>query len=390
MDYKLLLDIGLIILFVKIFSMITGKIHMPKMLGGLIAGVVLGPAVFNIIQPTNILEFLANLAIIFIMFLAGLETSLKKFVAGTKKFVIIALIGVVIPLLFGFLFSKCYTLDNSLNLFFGAVITATSVSITVESLIEMKKLKTNVGTAILGAGVVDDIIGIIFLTFILNNKEFSFASASALILKIILFFALAIGLGFIMFRFMEWLESKLPRKEELPIFSLAFALLLSSLAETLGVSGIIGAYIAGLVVGNTKQGKFIKNKIDVLVFMLFSPIFAASIGLKLTSLLLPSRIWQFIILFTAITIISKVIGNGLGAKLSGYKKKECLQIGVGMATRGEVAFIMVEEAKQIGLINEEVFSIIVISIFLVTFITPILLHLSFKKERPENLKEVNA
>lgn len=390
MDYKLLLDIGLIILFVKIFSMITGKIHMPKMLGGLIAGVVLGPAIFNIIQPTNILEFLANLAIIFIMFLAGLETSLKKFVAGTKKFVIIALIGVIIPLLLGFLFSKCYTLDNSLNLFFGAVITATSVSITVESLIEMKKLKTNVGTAILGAGVVDDIIGIIFLTFILNNKEFSFASSSALILKIILFFALAIGLGFIMFRFMEWLESKLPRKEELPIFSLAFALLLSSLAETLGVSGIIGAYIAGLVVGNTKQGKFIKNKIDVLVFMLFSPIFAASIGLKLTSLLLPSRIWQFIILFTAITIISKVIGNGLGAKLCGYKKKECLQIGVGMATRGEVAFIMVEEAKQIGLINEEVFSIIVISIFLVTFITPILLHLSFKKERPENLKEVNA
>lgn len=181
-----------------------------------------------------------------------------------------------------------------------------------------------------------------------------------------------------MFRFLEWLEAKLPRKEELPIFSLAFALLLSYLAQVLGVSGIIGAYIAGLVVGNTKQGKFIKNKIDVLVYMLFSPMFFASIGLKLTTLSFSSRVWQFIFLFTSITIISKVIGNGLGAKICGYKDKECMQIGIGMATRGEMAFIMIDEAKKIGLITEEVFSIIVITVFLVTFITPILLHLSFK------------
>lgn len=194
MDYKFLLDIGLIILFVKLFSMITGKIHMPKMLGGLIAGVILGPAVFNIIQSNTILEFLANLGIIFIMFLAGMETSLKKFMSGTKKFVMIASLGVIIPLLLGFLFSKCYTLDNSLNLFFGAVITATSVSITVESLMEMKKLKTNVGTAILGAGVVDDIIGVVFLTFILSNGNFSLGAIIILIFKIIVFFALAIGI----------------------------------------------------------------------------------------------------------------------------------------------------------------------------------------------------
>ena len=114
--------------------------------------------------------------------------------AGTKKFVIIASLGVVIPLLFGFLFSKCYTFNNSLNLFFGIVITATSVSITVESLMEMKKLKTNVGTAILGAGVVDDIIGVIFLTFILNKGNFSFSTTIILLLKIIGFFILAIGI----------------------------------------------------------------------------------------------------------------------------------------------------------------------------------------------------
>lgn len=388
MEFKFLLDLGLIILFVKIFSMITGKIHMPKMLGGLIAGVVLGPAVFNIIQSTSLIESLSKLGIIFIMFLAGMETSLKKFMENTKKFVIIASFGVVIPLIFGFLFSKFYTFDTSLNLFFGIVITATSVSITVESLMEMKKLKTNVGTAILGAGVVDDIIGVVFLTLILNNGNFSLISIIILVLKIVLFFLLAIGLGFIMFRFFEWLESKMPKTEDLPIFSIAFALLLSYLAETLGVSGIIGAYIAGLVVGNTKQGKFIKNKIDVLVYMFFSPIFFASIGLKLTTLSFSSYIWKFIILFTAITIISKIIGNGFGAKICGYKSKECLQIGIGMATRGELCFIMITEAKELGLINEEVFSIIVITVLLVTLITPVLLNLSFHKAPKEETVNV--
>lgn len=212
MDYKYLLDIGLIILFVKIFSMITGKIHMPKMLGGLVAGVILGPAIFNIIQSNTILEFLANLGIIFIMFLAGMETSLKKFMEGRKKFVIIATIGVIIPLIFGFLFSKCYTLDNSLNLFFGVVITATSVSITVESLMEMKKLKTNVGTAILGAGVVDDIIGVIFLSFILSDGNFSISAIAILLLKIIIFFALAIALRFCYVSFYGMVRSKITKK----------------------------------------------------------------------------------------------------------------------------------------------------------------------------------
>lgn len=212
MNYTFLLDIGLIILFVKIFSMITGKIHMPKMLGGLIAGVLLGPAVFNIIQTNNILEFLANFGIILIMFLAGMETSLKKFMAGTKKFVIIASLGVIIPLLFGFLFSKCYTLDNSLNLFFGIVITATSVSITVESLMEMKKLKTNVGMAILGAGVVDDIIGIIFLSLILNSGNLTLGSFAILILKIIIFFALAIVLRIYYVQIFRMARSKTSKK----------------------------------------------------------------------------------------------------------------------------------------------------------------------------------
>ena len=217
MGYKFLLDLGLIILVVKLFSIITGKIHMPKILGGLVAGVVLGPAIFNVIQPNNTIDVLSKLAIIFIMFLAGMETSLKKFITNTRKFIVIAILGVIVPLAFGFIFSRFYTTNMSLNLFFGTVITATSVSITVESLIELKKIKTNVGIAILGAGVVDDIIGVIFLTFVLNNGVLTISTAFGLLLKILLFFALSIILAFIMFKILEWLENKLPRTEELPI-----------------------------------------------------------------------------------------------------------------------------------------------------------------------------
>lgn len=383
MEYKFLLDIGLIILFVKLFGIITGKIRMPKMLGGLIAGIVLGPAVLNIINLNSTLEFLESLGIIFIMFLAGLETKLKQFMKDSGKFVTIAITGVIIPLALGFLFSRFYVIDRTLNIFFGMVITATSVSITVESLMEMKKMKSHIGTAIIGAGVVDDIIGIIFLSFVLNNGNVTALATLNVVLKILVFLVLALIIGLLMFKFLGWLELKLKKSEELPIFSVAFALILVYIAESFGVSGIIGAYIAGLVVGRTKQGKEVRKQIEVLVHMIFSPISFASIGLKLDTLLLPINTWIFIILFSIITIFSKIIGAGLGAKITKYKTKEALQIGVGMVTRGEISFIMIEEAKKTLLITNEIFSILVITIALVSFVTPIFLHLSFRKKHEE-------
>ena len=185
MEYKYLLDIGLIILSVKIFTLITQKIKMPKVLGGLIAGIVLGPAVLNVVQNSTILEALSKVGIILIMFLAGMETSIKKFISNGEKYLVIAAMGVVVPFIMG-------AQDFKTNLFFGAVITATSVSITVETLIEMKKIKSSVGLAILGAGVVDDVIGILFLTIIINSGNLHVATFLLMILKVLLFFGIAI------------------------------------------------------------------------------------------------------------------------------------------------------------------------------------------------------
>ena len=383
MEYKYLLDIGLILLVVKIFTIITQKIKMPKVLGGLIAGIVLGPSILDIVQNSTILEALSKFGIILIMFLAGMETSIKKFISNSNKYVIIATIGVIVPLVLGTICSLIYVQDLKTNLFFGAVITATSVSITVETLIEMKKIKSSVGLAILGAGVVDDILGILFLTIIMNSGNLQVKTFALIIIKVMLFFVMAIISGLLLFKVFEKIEKKDIKTEQMPTYSVAFALILAYIAEMLGVSGIIGAYIAGLVIGNTEKGRKVRKKLDLVVHMIFSPIFFASVGLNLTTLSFRLPVWGFIIIFTAITIISKIIGNGLGAKICGYSKEKSIQIGIGMATRGEVALIMANEAKKIDLINEEVFSIVIITVMLVTLITPILLHYSFKTNNKE-------
>lgn len=389
MDYSFLLDIGLIILFVKLFGILTSKIEMPKMLGGLIAGIILGPAVLNVIEITSSLEFLEGLGFIFIIFLVGIETRLKGLVKGTKKYFVIALGGIIVPLVMGYFASLIYQVKFELNVFFGIILTVTSVGLTAEYLMEEKKLNTILGNAILGVGVIDDVIGIMCLSFIMNQNN-TIGSMGIIFLKTITFFIIALTIAIIMFKVFEWLEKKMSHQEELPMFSIAFALILSYVAELFGISGIIGAYIAGLVVGRTKEGRFIRNKIEVIVHMLFSPIAFAGIGLKISTLVLPIDILLFILLFTVVAIVSKVLGCGLGAKLCKYKSKNALRIGIGMVTRGDIAFIMLHEAKNAMIINEEVFTIVLITLCFATFISPTLLHLNFKEDEIEEDKKVEV
>ena len=379
MDAKYLLDIGLIILFVRFFNIITEKIKFPKVVGSLLAGVVLGPAILNLVQPTKELDLLANISIIFIMFLAGMQTKLKKFISGTRKFAVIAFLGVFFPLGCGILVSNLYTSDPSINLFFGLVLTISSVSITIESLIELKKLKTGIGTAILGAGVIDDLIGIVLLTLIQNKDSLSFIMILKLILDFILFTILAVIIGFIMYFIFKLISKK--EHDYIPNYALAYALLLAFIAEYFNISGVIGAYIAGTVMGTTKNASYTKNHIEDFVYLFFNPIFFASIGLKLTTLSLSKTVWIFIIIYTLVSIIDKLLGCGLGANLCGYNKKESFQIGIGMAARGEVSLIIANICLDMGIINSEIFTITIITIVLATLISPLILSLTFDKEK---------
>lgn len=379
MNIKYLLDIGLIILFVRLFNIITSKIKFPKVVGSLLAGVFLGPAILNIVQNTKEIELLANISIILIMFLAGMQTKLKTFVAGTKKFAIIAFLGILFPLGFGIITSRIYTSNSAQNLFFGLVLTVSSVSITIESLVELKKLKTNIGMAILGAGVVDDILGIIILTLIQNKNNLSASTLIALILDFSIFIIIAVVLGFIMNKIFKKISKK--EHDYIPNYAIAYAFILAFLAEYFSISGVIGAYIAGIVMGTTGNITYTRNHVEDLVYLFFNPIFFASIGLKLASLSFSPKVWIFIIIFSIISILDKLIGCGIGATIAGYSKKESFQIGIGMGARGEVSLIIANTCLDIGIINEEIFSITVITIIIATLLSPLILSTTFEKNK---------
>lgn len=383
MTHIYFLELGLIILLVKFFSLITEKFHIPKVLGALLAGVVLGPAVLNIVHTSSFLNVLSRIAVIFIMFLAGMETRLKSFISGTKKFAIIAIVGAIVPLAFGFLFSTLQTNNFTENIIFGLVLTSSSVSITIESLIELKKMKSNVGLAILGAGVFDDLLGVFFLTMIMHSSDLTVNTLIIVLAKIFLFALVAVGIGFVVYTIFTLL-GKILKTDDIPIYAIAYALLMAYIAEAFGLSGILGAYIAGLVLGATDNAKHIKKQVDSISNLFFEPIFFASIGLNLQSLSFSFHSWIFIFGFAAVAIASKIIGDGLGARICGYKKKDALRIGIGMSCRGEVALIMLEAAVEFALINAEAFSIMLVAILIVDFVAPILLNMSFEKPKKED------
>lgn len=389
LGYTFFLEVGLIILFVKFFYLLTEKFHIPKVLGSLLAGIVLGPAILNIVHASEPINILSKISIVLTMFLVGMETRLKSFIAGTKKFVIIAITGVAFPLILGFLFSRLYTASFTENFVFGAIITASSVSITLEALMELKKIKTNVGMAVLGAGVFDDILGIIFLTFIMHNSSLTFGTFSVVLAKIFLFFLIAIAFGFIVHALFTLLGA-LVKTNDIPVYAIAYALIMAYVAEAFGLSAIIGSYIAGLVIGTTDGAKKTKKQMDSFVNLFFAPIFSASMGLKLQSLNFSPSTWIFIFGFVSITIGSKIIGNGLGARICGYRKNDALRIGIGMSARGEIALIMLEAALELALIQTESFSIILVTILIVNLISPILLNMSFEKHKKNEDKEALA
>lgn len=379
MEEKYLLDIGLIILFIRVFNLITEKIKFPKIIGSLLAGVILGPAVLNLVQSTKEIEFLSNISMIFIMFLVGIQTNFKKMISGSKKFLIIALLGIFFPLGFGILTSKLYTLDPTINLFFGLVLTISSVSITIESLVELKKVKSSVGTAILGAGIVDDFLGVFILTILENKNNISLDMLFKLLVDFTIFTIIAISLGFIMYYIFKLINQK--EHDYIPNYAIAYAFILSFISEYFNMNGVIGAYIAGLVFGASQKTTYSKKHIEDMVVLFFNPISFASIGLKLPTLVFSKNVWIFIIIYTIVSILDKTLGAGIGANIQGYNNKESLQIGIGMAIRGEISLIIANTCLDMELIDIEVFSIAIISIILTTIISSLILNIILEKNK---------
>ena len=391
-SYRYLLDVALILLSTKVFGLLTRRIEMPQVVGALVAGLLLGPACFNIVQESEFLDHIAEIGVIVLMFSAGLETDISELKKSGRNSFVIAVIGVLVPLIAGYVLASFFNTEPTAflqNMFIGVILTATSVSISVETLKEMGKLSTPSGNAILGAALIDDILGIVALTIITGMADTS-VQLTEVMLKIVAFFVLAVIVGIFARKGIEKLFDRYQKvHRRFSILSFAFCLLFAYVAEAFfGVADITGAFIAGLIISGTSRCNYVQMRIETLSYLLIYPVFFACIGLKVVLPEMSTSIMIFSVLLLVLAILTKIVGCGLGAKLCRYENIQSLRIGIGMVSRGEVALIVASKGMKVGLMNEAFFGPIIIMVVLTTVITPILLKIVFKDR--ENDPDVYA
>lgn len=388
-----LLYLALILMCTKFLGLITRRFHMPQVVGALLAGLVLGPGILDIIPQTQYLTQTAEIGVVILMFCAGMETDVHELKKCGKAATIIAVIGVIVPLAGGFAIAWFFNRPGMIesdastslllqNIFIGVILTATSVSITVETLKEIGKLNSRAGNAILGAAVIDDILGIIALTVITSVADPT-VKLWVVLLKIVGFFVFAIVAGYLFYKFFNYYSNRTKNGlQRYVIISFVFCLLMSYVAEEFfGVADITGAYVAGLVVSMIQKENYLLSRFSILSYLYLSPIFFASIGLKVQLPKMSGTIVLFAVLLTGVAILTKILGCGLGAKLCRYTNKESLQIGVGMVSRGEVALIVASKGEALGLMGAQLMGPVVIVVIITTIVAPILLKPVFSDKK---------
>ncbi|MPM05959.1 Na(+)/H(+)-K(+) antiporter GerN [bioreactor metagenome] len=392
MSYRYLLNLALILLSTKLLGLLTRKIKMPQVVGALLAGLILGPPMLNILTETSFISQMSELGVIVILFTAGLGTDIKELKKTGKAGLLVATCGVLVPLGLGALLSYLCAraglieADGILSYtFVGAVLTATSVSITVETLKELGRLNSAVGNTILAAALIDDVLGLIVLTLITGFAGGD-SNIGMVLIKIILFFAFAIGVGAIAMRFFDWMIARANgcNLHRYPLFAFVLCLLMAYCAEKFfGVSDIIGAFAAGLVIAATPKAKYVESKFDPISYLLLTPIFYASIGIGAQLPKAGGAIVIFSCLLLATAILSKLIGCGLGAKLCHFRNEECLQVGVGMACRGEVALIVAKKGLSLGVLSSQMMTPIIVTVVGCAILTPVMLKAVFRNKTAE-------
>ena len=392
--YLVLKDLAIIIIAAKVCGIIARKLHAPQVVGQIIAGLLIGPCVLGFVSQTDFLMQMAEVGVILLMFSAGLETDLKELLKTGPVAFLIACAGVFIPLICGAVFYMAFygfapwgSEEFYKAVFVGTILTATSVSITVQALKDMGKLKGKVGTTILSAAIIDDVIGIIVLTFVIGFKNPE-SSVSSVIISTILFFVLAVGVGFISYKIFKWVDKRYPHTRRIPIAGLAYCFILSYVAEKyFGIADITGAYVAGIILCSIDDSSYIESKVDINSYMLFGPIFFASIGLKTNIDNITVGILLFSIGFVIVGLLGKIIGCGLMAKACKFNWHDSVKIGVGMMTRGEVALIVAQKGLSAGLLEPVYFTSVILLIIVSSIATPIVLKFLYSKDKePEEVQ----
>jgi Kef-type K+ transport system membrane component KefB len=427
--YKLLVLLGMILILAKVFSLALSKLKVPQVIGFLISGLVVGLISLIPNDPFLLegyggvgLDFFAKVGVVLIMFSAGLETDLKKVKSmGVSSFVITSL-GVLVPLLFGFLAAfvvdkMTYNADTEMGLldmkgilpiyseiYYGVILSATSVSITVATLKELGKLDTPVGTSLVSAAILDDIIGIVLLSLIISlaatgSSQATDASTFAgmitkagnitsiplniflIILFMVLFFVLSWVVGIVFRKLFNYLGAKYPHHIRITILALGLCFIWSYIAEYFSIADITGAYLMGLVLSETTTQGYIDHRSETISGNIFAPVFFANIALNMYSgMTFNSTFLIFGIIWVICGLLGKVIGAGTGALICHFKPKDALRIGVGMMARAEVLIVCAQKGMDAGIINGQIMVYTLMLILVSSFMTPILLKVLYKDE----------
>ena len=323
------------------------------------------------------------------MFSTGLGTNLKQLMKAGPIATLVACVGVFVPLVGGtLLYGAFYGLgaigspEFYKALFIGTIMTATSVSITVATLQELGQLKGFLGTTIVSAAVIDDVIGIVVLTCVLGagSGEEGGTSIGQVLINTVLFFVVAVIVGFVLYKAMTWLDNRNPHTQRITIASLGFCFAMAYIAEQyFGIADITGAYIAGIVLCNIHDAPYVERRVEISNYMMFAPVFFASIGLKTDISGLTPDILLFCVCFVIVALITKIIGCGFAAKICKFNWADSLKVGVGMMTRGEVALIVAQKGLAVGMVDAVYFTAVILLIIVSSVATPLALKTLFAK-----------
>lgn len=385
-NYTIFRDVAVILVAAKLCSILARKVKAPQVVGEIIAGLLIGPCLLGWVAQSDFISQMAEIGVIILMFSAGLETDMKDLLKTGPVAFAIACMGVLVPLIGGTLlymvfygFSPVGSDEFYKALFTGTILTATSVSITVQALREMGHLKGKIGTTIVSAAVIDDVIGIIVLTFVIGLKTPD-SSVGKVVINTALFFAVSGIGGFIAYKLFRLFDSKYPHTRRIPIIGLALCLFMAYAAETFfGIADITGAYVAGIILCSIRDSDYIAEKMDINSYMIFGPLFFASIGLKTNIESFNMSILVFSIAFVIVGMLTKIIGCGLAAKLCRNSWSDSLKIGVGMMARGEVALIVSQKGLAVGMLSPVYFTSVILLIIVSSILSPIILKFLYSR-----------
>lgn len=389
--------ISIIIIVAKASGYVSTRLGQPAVLGELIAGIILGPTVLDMLHAWPVFAedehlsesiiMMAEMGVLLLMMLAGLELDLKGLLGSGKTSGLAGTLGVFVPLLMGYGTSVLFGLDGAAAFVMALSLAATSVSISAQTLMELRVLRTRVGLALLGAAVFDDILVILLLSLtsiFVGSAVGGFGFIFETVLRIVLFLVIASVLGFFLLPPIAARINSLPISQGMLAFVLVATLLFGWTAEAIGgIAAITGAFLVGLFLSRSPFQHQLEGGVSAIAYGFFVPIFFVSIGLEVNLRAITGDAWLFAITITFVAIISKIIGSGLGAKLSGFSNLESLQVGIGMVSRGEVGLIVAAFALANGLFTQDGFSIAVFMVIVATLVTPPMLRLSFKKQLSE-------